>query len=164
MKNNKLFYILWTTSFIIAILIYSCSVPSESLNNYYGVRIGAEDDVHILNISLDETSHRISNTIYFLTPLLDNMKREEYLSGADLSKLFLRYQRRPILLKDSYFVSDSIRFTSSSYTYDDDNIKFSYSGKIKADSIKGFLISSRYIARLGRDFLDTSRVKFIRLR
>jgi hypothetical protein len=134
-------------------------------NNYYAARIGAEDDVNILKLSIQSGAPSILDTLYFLSPLIDNMTRDEYSKGSNLSKLFLRYQSHPIWLSKSYCNNDSVLFVSSSFAYSTkDSISFIYNGVIRDDSIKGDLITSLYNGRLAEYFIDTVSITFIKSR
>jgi hypothetical protein len=140
--------------------LLGCGTSHEDLS-LYAIRPGAEDDVEIFKLTLNQGSHVVGDTLYFLSPLIDTLKHEDYSQGADLSAIFLQHQSHPILLTASQFLGDSVRFQSEWFGLSStDSVMFDFEGHVQDGSILGRLVSLAYVSSLNRTIPDTALVKF----
>ena len=137
-----------------------CNPSNENLN-FYAIRPGAEDDVEIFKLTLNPGSRVVGDTLYFLSPLIDSLKHEDYSRSADLSIVFGRHQSHPVLLRASQFSGDSVRFRSDWFGLSSsDSVMFAFEGRVQDGSIVGRLVSSAYVSSLHKEIPDTALVEF----
>jgi hypothetical protein len=147
--------------FVFFLLFSSCSTDNYKLS-YVAIQRGAEDDNWIIKFNWDIRSNHILDTLYFLSPLIDNMKREEYSYDANLSRLFYKYPPHSIFIDQRTVNGDSLFFKSNWYSIYNDSLKFSFSGRLFSDSVVGSLSSFYYAHNINKRNSDTSTVTFIR--
>lgn len=148
---------------LLGLFLLGCSTRNDN-QSYVAIRPGAEDDVWILKMRWNSLSHQISDTLYVLSPLIDNMKREEYSRDVELGRLFYKYQPHPIFLIEKKFRGDSILFRTAWFPIHDDSVMFHFQGIFLSDSTVGSLASSYYVHSTEKRNSDTTTVTFMKVK
>lgn len=148
---------------LLGLFLSDCSTRNAH-QSYVAIRAGAEDDVWILKMEWNSLSHQISDTLYVLSPLIDNIKRKEYSGDVELGSLFYQYQPHPIFLIEKKFRGDSILFQTAWFPIHDDSVKFHFQGTVLSDSTTGSLTSSNYVHSIEEHYSDTTTVTFMKVK
>lgn len=149
--------LLWS----LALWFEGCSSQHQQYS-YVAVRRGAEDDVNALKLTLSLSPASIGDTLFFLSPLIDNLNRYEFSTTSKAAQLFERYPSHPILMEERQFKGNGIFFRSAWFPISNtDSVMFEYRGTLHDDSISGLLVSSMYLRRLRLSVPDTSVVTFV---
>ena len=143
----------------IGLFLSGCSTRNDS-QSYVAILPGAEDGSMILKVGWNSQSHQISDTLYFLSPMIDNMRRLEYSDDLELAGLFHKYQPHPIYLLEREFRGDSLLFRTAWFPMYDDSLMFHFQGVSFPDSAVGSLGYSVSINSIERMISDTNTVRF----